>query len=282
MVGMMAIAGPHRDDPCYPAYFNSSRFIQRNVLVSNLGIIAKGGDSHQQFFAVTDIRNAQPIAGVNLEIYNFQQQQIGSATTDADGFANVELPEAPFAVIGKSGQQTGYLRLQDGNALSLSKFDVAGKYSQKGLKGFIYGERGVWRPGDSIYLNFVLEDKLGKLPPNYPITFELTDPRGQLQEKRIISEQKNLVYPVHFKTDAGAPTGNWTARILVGGVTFSKVLKVETIKPNRLKIDLDFGKEYLSAQDDPVDAKLQVNWLHGAPRFECADGGRVTIASNKH
>jgi len=38
-------------------------------------------------------------------------------------------------------------------------FDVGGETVQEGLKGFIYGDRGVWRPGDSLYLMFVLEDK---------------------------------------------------------------------------------------------------------------------------
>ena len=33
----------HRDNPCFPAYYNYDRFVRRNVLASDIGIIAKGG-----------------------------------------------------------------------------------------------------------------------------------------------------------------------------------------------------------------------------------------------
>ena len=47
----------------------------------------------------------------------------------------------------------------------------------------------------------------------------------------------------HFALTTGAddPTGTYSATISVGGVSFSKTLPVETIKPNRLKISVDFG-----------------------------------------
>ena len=51
-----------------------------------------------------------------------------------------------------------YLKLNEGMSLSLSKFDVSGNTLQRGLKGYIYGERGVWRPGDQLFLTFVLND----------------------------------------------------------------------------------------------------------------------------
>lgn len=46
----------------------------------------------------------------------------------------------------------------------------------------IFGERGVWRPGDSVFLNFILDDRSKRLPEGYPITMELFNARGQLQE----------------------------------------------------------------------------------------------------
>jgi len=149
--------------------------------------------------------------------------------------------------------------------LSLSRFDVAGAVVQKGLKGFIYGERGVWRPGDSLFLNFILEDESNKLPPNYPITFELIDSRGQLQERFTTSKSVENIYDLTVATRKDAPTGNWMAKVKAGGATFEKVLKIETVKPNRLAIELDFGTKTLSVEDEPVSASLQVNWLHGAP-----------------
>ncbi len=254
-----------REDPCYPAYYNSDRFISRNVIASNLGIIAKGGQNNSFFITVADLRSTDPVAGANLQFYDFQQQLIQEAKTDAKGMVQVELSRKPFVLVARQGEQKGYLKLQDGYSLSLSRFDVSGVVAKKGLKGYFYGERGVWRPGDSIFLHFILEDKLNKLPPNYPISFEVTDPRGQKYLSQTTTENVENLYPLHFTTSFDSPTGPWMAKVMAGGATFEKVIRVETVKPNRLKIELDFGKDYLSAADEPITAKLRSSWLHGAP-----------------
>ena len=80
-----------------------------------------------------------------VEFYDYQQQLIKSIKTDGDGIVRTELNKKPFAIIASKGSQKGYLRMLDPNSLSLSRFDVEGTEAQKGLKGFIYGERGVWR-----------------------------------------------------------------------------------------------------------------------------------------
>ena len=50
------------------------------------------------------------------------------------------------------------------------------------MKGFIYAERGVWRPGDDMHLTFVLEDKHDAIPARHPVTMELYNPKGQMLE----------------------------------------------------------------------------------------------------
>jgi len=255
----------HRDNPCFPAYYNYDRFVRRNVLASDIGVIAKSGKDGSVFVAVADIKSTNPMSATTVEFYDFQQQLIKSMQTDGDGIARTELERKPFAVIASKGDQKGYLRMLDPNSLSLSRFDVSGTEAQKGLKGFIYGERGVWRPGDSIFLNFILEDKQAKLPANHPINFELVDPKGQVQNQWTSSNSINNVYPLRVATSTAAPTGNWLAKVKVGGAIFTKNVRVETVKPNRLKIKMDLGKERITAKDGDLEGNLQVNWLHGAP-----------------
>jgi len=254
-----------RDDPCYPAYYNSDRFISRNVLASNLGIIVKSQQDKKYRIAVSDLRNTQPLAGVKVNFYNYQQQLLGTATTGSDGLAKIELPEKAFVLIAEASGDQGFLRLDDAEALSLSRFDVAGAETQEGLKGYIYGERGVWRPGDSVYLHFVLEDEQGLLPPAYPITFELRDARGQLVEKRVGVTPQGMIYPLWFKTQADSPTGIWEAKVITGGAHFQKTIRIETVKPNRIKIDLKFAETPLRLSGGSGEVKLTAAWLHGAP-----------------
>jgi alpha-2-macroglobulin len=253
-----------KDDPCKESYYaRGNRTIARNIFASDLGIIAKGGNSKNMFFAVTDLKTTEPISGVTLEIYNFQQQLITTQTTDGNGIATIEVDKKPYVLIAKKGDQYGYLRLDDGSSLSLSMFNIGGNTTKKGIKGFIYGERGVWRPGDSLFISFILEDKIKSLPENHPIIFELIDPRGQIYARLVRSVSVDGLYDFRTKTSSEAPTGNWTAKVKVGGSVFEKTIKIETIKPNRLKIELDFGTEILSKESSNT-GNLSVKWLHGA------------------
>lgn len=254
-----------RDNPCTDSYYGKNRQVKRNILASDLGLIAKRGNNGNMVFVVTDLISAQPISGAVVELYDFQKRLIEKLETNADGTASIDLKKKPFLMVAKKDKQRGYLKMEDGNSLSLSMFKVSGDEVQKGLKGFIYTERGVWRPGDSIYLSFILEDKQKTLPTSHPVVCEIVNPRGDLLRTLVQSKSLNGFYDFRTATDANAPTGNYTARIKVGGTTFTRMLKVETIMPNRLKINLDFNTEKLTVKAKDMTGKLQVNWLHGSP-----------------
>jgi len=252
-----------RDNPCKKAYYANKK-VSRNVLASNIGLIAKAGKNNELQVVVTDILNTEPLSGVEIEVLNYQQQKIATAKTNAEGIAVISYEMKPFLIIAKQNNQRGYLKLNDGASLSLSKFDVGGAEVQKGLKGFIYGERGVWRPGDTIFLTYILEDKDNLLPPEHPVTFELLNPDGKIMKRITKASGENNFYHFATNTHVDAPTGNWIARVKVGGAVFTKYLKIETVKPNRLKIKFDFGVDRISAKDYNLKGKMEVKWLHGA------------------
>jgi uncharacterized protein YfaS (alpha-2-macroglobulin family) len=254
-----------RDDPCtdsYYAYKRNENEASRNVLASDLGIIAKGGNGTDLLVFITSLVTSEPMQGVQVEIYNYQNQLMEVKLTDQKGMVILPLEQKPFLLIAKEGSQRGYLRLDDGSALSTSMFDVGGNRSADGIKGFLYGERGVWRPGDSIYMTFVLEDKNEVLPKDHPVRFELFTPESQLYLNRTSTAGLNGVYDFRCATRGDAPTGNWLAKVSVGGSSFTKTVKIETVKPNRLKISIDFGTEILKSSS--TRGTLSARWLHGA------------------
>lgn len=254
-----------RNNPCHSSYYSSRRTIKRNILASDLGLLAKRGADGSTLVVVNDLKTTEPLSGVQLELYDYQQQLMGTASTGTDGKAIITTKQIPFALVAKSGSQRGYLKLLDGESLSLSNFNVGGEYVRKGLKGFLYGERGVWRPGDSLYLSFILEDKNKTLPASHPVVFELQNPQGQVTSRLVRSASENGFYKFATATASDAPTGNWVGRVKVGGTEFSQPLKIEMVKPNRLKINLDFGVDKLTAASRFATGNLKVNWLHGAP-----------------
>ena len=253
-----------RDNPCHPSYYmDSDRAAACNVFASNLGMIVKRNSLNKLWIAVSNILDTKPIGKAQVTAYNFQLQPIGKGETNGDGFVEITPKGVPFIIVAESEKQKAYVRVVDGEEQSVSRFDVGGKDIQKGLKGFIYGERGVWRPGDTLHISFILEDREKRIPDKHPVALEIYNPRGQFYTKMISTQGMNGFYTFDVPTQATDPTGLWNAYIKVGGTTFHKGLRIETIKPNRLKINLALPK-IIQATDKDVYAPLTSTWLTGA------------------
>ena len=253
-----------RDNPCHPSYYmNSDRAAACNVFASNLGMIVKRNSLNKLWIAVSNILDTNPVGKAQVTVYNFQLQPIGKGETNGEGFVEISSKGTPFIVVAEAEKQKAYVRVVDGEEQSVSRFDVGGKEIQKGLKGFIYGERGVWRPGDTLHISFILEDREKRIPDKHPVALEIYNPKGQFYTKMISTQGMNGFYTFDVPTQADDPTGLWNAYIKVGGTTFHKGLRIETIKPNRLKINLTLPK-ILQSTDKNVTVPLASAWLTGA------------------
>ena len=250
-----------RDNPCDASYYNPERFVHQNILASNLAITVKGSQNNKYLAVVTDIISGNPVKGAEVTFYNYQERSVGKGTTDGDGFLEVSAEATAFMAVAEYQSNKAYKRLADNTSLSLSNFETSGADVSHGVNGMLYAERGVWRPGDSIYLNFILQDKEHIIPEGHPIIFEMRDPSGNMVEREVQRTSDKKIYKFWTKTLAEAPTGNYNAKIKVGGASFYKRLKIETVKPNRLRIALEFGDEVLRQQNS---ATLNVEWLTGA------------------
>ncbi|MEM9053474.1 MAG: MG2 domain-containing protein, partial [Bacteroidota bacterium] len=251
-----------RDNPCSPSYYYRYRSkSSRVVMATNLGVIAKSGGDNLLHVVTTDLQSTNPVSGASIEVYDYQQQLIGEGKSDAEGFATIECSRAPLAVMVKTSDDQTILKVNDGNSLSLSKFDVEGRVIRDGLKGFIYTERGVWRPGDSIFVDFILRDVSEKLPKGHPVKLEFYNSRGQLTDTKINTNSLNGFHQFTLSTSQDDPTGDYRVKISVGNQKFTKRIPVETIKPNRLKIDLELDE--IASTSERLWAELSAKWLHG-------------------
>ncbi|MDR0830484.1 MAG: alpha-2-macroglobulin [Prevotellaceae bacterium] len=271
-----------RENPCNPTYYmTSDAMVHCNVLTSNLGVIAKSNSENKVWVSVADIMTAKAVGGAQITIYDYQLQNIGSAAADADGFALIQAKRKPFIVVAAQGKQKTYLKLTDGDENMLTRFDIEGKRIEKGLKGYIYGERGVWRPGDTLHISFILHDAEKKIPDNHPVILEVYNAKGQFYNKQIAAHGTNGFYVFHLPTSQEDGTGLWNAYIKVGGATFHKNLRIEAIKPNRLKVNLDLGTKRIDAKNGQITAKLTSAWLTGATAHDMTAKAEMTLRKTK-
>src|SRR5690554_4029512 len=222
-----------RNNPCSDAYYyyGDTTNSARTFMVSNIGLMAKRGSDNTLHVISTQLDSAAPLANARITAFTCQRQVIGSGNTDQHGMVDITTDGTPFYITAEAGKEnnkkTGFLRIPRNEALPTNQFDTNGEHVKGGLKGFIYGERDVWRPGDDIFLTFILEDKGDLLPENHPVTLDLFDPRGNKVTSKTPDQTRNNFYTFTLRTDEAAPTGNWRAVIHVGNRYIDKVLKVE-------------------------------------------------------
>ena len=263
------------DDPTKPSYYmDGDRFPSVRLLASDIGLVAEYAGGDDLWIAATDLVTAKPMSGVQLEVYDFQLQTIGTAKTGSDGLAQLKVGHKPFAIVGRAGGSTAYLKL--GTERSLSRFDVGGEVLKEGLKAFIYGERGVWRPGDTLHVAAIVQDKGHSLPDGHPATLEVYTPEGQFYNK-IVRKSKDGFFSFDIPTKAEDPTGYWNAYMKVGAGSFHKTLHVETIKPNRLKISTSLEEEKVLQAGKAVNIYTSARWLAGGAAGECPTNARMTL-----
>jgi uncharacterized protein YfaS (alpha-2-macroglobulin family) len=155
----------------------------------------------------------------------------------------------------------------DGPALDLSVRGTAGRSTSGPLDAFVFTERGIYRPGETVHISALLRDARAVAVPTLPLTFKVFRPDGMEAVKTQLTGDAFGGYAYELALTPGARTGLWRAAFFaddeqksIGEVRFS----VEDFVPERLSTTLDTTTEKVTAEGT-VDATVQADFLYGAP-----------------
>ncbi len=264
------------EDPEKPSYYmDSDRFPSIMLMTSEIGLVTEYAGGDKVWVAATDLLDASPLPGAKLEVYDYQLQKIAEGRTDRQGLAELSVSHKPFVVVARSGNSVSYLKMTSAGERSMSRFDVGGEVLSGGLKAFIYGERGVWRPGDTIHLSAIVARAGAPLPDAHPATLELYTPSGQFY-RRLVGTATDGFYSFDIQTSENDPTGYWNAYFKLGGSSFHKTLNIETVKPNRFRIETSIGSATLQAGEQ-MNVQTSASWLAGGPASNSAVRATMTL-----
>ena len=234
-----------------------------SLLCSNLALLAKKGDKTLDVFAL-DILSGKPAAGARIKLYDFVQQELAKGVSDRDGHVSIPVRDEARFLVASLGDSWSYLDLKNEKALSTSNFDVDGTTHKDGIKAYVFGERGVWRPGDTLHIGTVVLFDDAPLPLGHPVTAQLYNADGQVVQTLTRKYEGTPLFHFPFTTQPDAATGRWTVRVDIGGQSFTKPVRIETVKPNKLDIDLQFAATPVRLDGD-ARGTVTVGWLYGAP-----------------
>jgi len=233
--------------------------------------------------------SAQPIAGLDITLLTRENEPIGKVATGADGRALFPAGlmkgkggAEPVAVMAIDSAKQEFSRLElTKSAFDLSDRGIDGRDLPGPVDAFLYTERGIYRPGETVHLMAMVRDDSAAALKDLPITLIVKRPDGSEFTRYAVSLSASGAIYQTIDVPKSARRGRWSAAAYidpkaapVGRVEFT----VEDFIPEKLKVDLSSQASVLrTGKSNGFD--VQADFLYGAPAADLTVEAdmRVTI-----
>lgn len=260
----------------------SSRGEQRWVLMTDLGIVAKRGKSEFLVW-VTSFKDLHPVAGAQVRLISDQNQEISEGTTGQDGFWKLEEAGAalknqnPFLVVVQRGRDFSFLLLSQ-HGISTTGLDVGGSITpSSGYQAYLYGERDLYRPGETVKGVCLVRDRNLKAPPEMPLLLRHRDPQGRERGVQKLSLQADGSAEFSLEVPEYARTGGHTLELLAGDNVIGRYsFQVEEFVPDRIKVEVKPDRDQFKAGES-IQFQVSSSYLFGPPASNLAVESRVRL-----
>lgn len=250
------------------------RWATQWLVISDLGISTYSGQDGLTVFA-RSFASAKPLTGVTVRLIARNNKVLGTATSDATG----RVQFAPGLTRGTGGNRPAAVTVAtsegDYNFLDLTRpaFDlsdrgVTGRVAPGPIDAFLYTERGVYRPGETVYLSALLRNEKATAITGMPLTLRLYRPDGvEARRFTVKADGKSGGYSLSIPMSKASRTGGWQIRAYVDpkGKPVGRVrFQVEDFVPEKMEMSLKAEVDAL-VPGKPNSIKVDGRYLYGAP-----------------
>lgn len=273
--------------------------VQRWLLLTDLGVVAKRGEREIHLW-VSSFTDLSPVPGARVRLISRQNQEIAAGTTDGEGRLRLELPRGqdgsgdpprPYFLTverrGPTGEDFTFLLL-DQTRVDTSGLDVSGASpGAGGYRAFLYGERDLYRPGETVEGVAVLRDAGLRAPPSMPVVLRHRDPRGRVRDEWTATTGEAGLVELELDLPAYALTGNHDLTLEAGGeVVGSWAFQVEEFVPDRIRVEIRAPLEAVGPRDrrpgpgEELAWKVLSRYLFGPPASGLAVETRLRLVDS--
>lgn len=236
--------------------------------------------------------DARPLSGVKLTLVGRNNNVLTTVTTGSDGRADFEAGffratggDEPVVVIAYGANDDfSFLDLRRG-AFDLTDRGVGGRSTPGPMDAFLYTERGVYRPGESVSATALLRDRIGAAIAA-PLTLVAQRPDGVEAGRTTIAGDglRDGGAAWTLALSASAPHGRWQIAAYVdpkapaiGRVQFD----VADFVPQRLKLALTALETSIKPGGD-FNLRAETHFLYGPPAAGLSGDGEAHVTTDLH
>jgi uncharacterized protein YfaS (alpha-2-macroglobulin family) len=255
-------------------------------VVSDLGLTAISGNDGVHAL-VRSLETARPLAGVTVRLVANNNEVLAETKSDASGhihfkhgIANGEGGMAPAVLVAESAS-AGYAFLDlSRGAFDLTDRGVTGRTPPGPIDAFLYTDRGIYRPGDTVNVTGLLRTSSGAAS-NLPATFIISRPDGVVFLKKAMADQGLGGRTLPIAVPADAMRGTWRIAVHLdpkaAPLTETAIL-VEDFLPERLALDVE-SEATAFRYGDTTPVSVTGRYLYGPPAADLAVEADVLITA---
>ncbi len=268
---------------------DSEQAAQRWLLLTDLGAVAKRGPAGEFLVWVSSLKDLSAVADARVTLLSDQNQTLASGRTDSTGVWRVFDPKAlaqapgkgnPYLVTIEKGDDFTFLLLHT-MTIDSTGLDVGGAEAPgAGYTAFLYGERDLYRPGETVRGLTIVRDGALRIPPSMPALLRHRDPQGrELETKRLMIGEKGFA-PFDLSLPAYSLTGPHTLELEVAQKVIGQYrFHVEEFVPDRISVAITPPKEKIGP-GQTLNYQVQSSYLFGAPAAGLPVETRVRLADS--
>lgn len=259
---------------------------RRWIMVTDLAFTAwRSGEGME--VTVRSLQTARPAQGADVRLIARSNEVLASQVTGADG-------KARFSAALMNGQDGNTPRLlaaygPDGdfaildlarNPVDLSGQPVAGRERPDQGDAFVYLDRGVYRPGETVQASVLLRDLRGEALTQWAGSLIVYQPNGLELARHRFDGAPNAGGLSHgFELPRSAARGQWRLALELDGAgeTGSTRFAVEDFVPQRVELSLSAEADTPLRAGETRMVEARVRFLYGAPGAGLPIEGSVRI-----
>ena len=254
------------------------------LVVSDIGLTTIRGAGGLSVFA-RSFATAEPMAGVTLVLQARNEDTLAETVTDANGHAIF----APGLLRGAGGREAVLLKAHSAQggytflSLAGAAFDLAdrgdgGRPAPGPVDAYLYTERGIYRPGETVHLIALVRDDHGRALGDLPLDLTVVRPDGVEARKLSVRSDRAGAVPLDHRLADSAITGDWRFALSVPGEAAAigeTTVQVKDFVPPRIEVDAKAPDTLVAGTDAHVT--VSARFLYGAPGADLAVTGRVRV-----
>lgn len=270
----------------------------RLILLTNLGIIRKINLGKSSVVFVSQLSNGRAAKDVNIIVLGRNGQPIWSGATNQDGVVNIPYfsideyrnEREPIAIVARHDDDVSFIpyNAEGEQTTEFSKFDIGGSYasSTTPLRAFVFSDRGIYRPGETVTIGTIVENRNFSSVAEIPVKIDITDSRGRTIIEKKVSLATNGMFDITHKLPADAAIGRYDVAIYslnnrgriqdsIGTGTFN----VQEFVPDTMKISAQIDDKKTSGWISPekIQATVFLNNLYGTPATDRRISAHATL-----